>query len=99
MWRVVDWGQEFVFFIGRLLLHLSLKGTDSSNDYCFKGLLFLSSLKALEQWVGIGGVNGQNKMPIRAGAISSCLCPNDDDQDPQNASQRLLDRNVSKFEI
>ena len=68
MWEMVDLGQEFVFFIGRILL------------------------KVLQQWLGLGWVNGQFK--IRAGAISSCLCPNDDDQAPLNASP-LLERQVS----
>ena len=55
------------------------------------------SLKILQQWFGIGWVNGQFKMPIRAGAITSCLCPNDDDQTPQNASRPLLERKVFTF--
>ena len=93
MWEVVDLGNEFVFLIGRLLL----KGMDWSSAYNFyENDLKLSSLKALQQWIGVGGVNGQFKMPIRAGAITSCLCPNDDDQTPQNASpQPLLRRIVS----
>ena len=52
-------------------------------------------LKVLQQWLGLGWVNGQFKMPIRAGAMSSCLCPNDDDQAPLNASRPLLERKVS----
>ena len=52
-------------------------------------------LKVLQQWLGLGWVNGQFKMPIRAGAMSSCLCPNDDDQAPLNASRPLLGRKVS----